>query len=308
MKNYIEKYEAATALLPEYMRTEVCIPERLCMQAEEIRLRVGRKASVLLGDGELVTGTMPVLSRDLEYVLEIATGASAYSVRECVKTGYITAKGGYRIGICGSAVVKNGEIEGFRELTSAAIRIPREVTGISYGVLRDVAENGKLGSTLIVSPPGGGKTTLLRDMVRTVSDGNAELNMKGMRVALADERGEIACVFDGEPQRDVGMRTDVLSGCPKAQAVMMLLRSMNPQVVALDEITAPEDIAAIQSCLNCGVKIVATAHAENMDDLISRQMYAALLDSGVFENAVFISKSGNRRSYTVRKIGRRKYD
>lgn len=306
MNNGIEKYRAAAALLPEYMRDEVCLEGRLCLQAEEIRLRAGRKASVLLGDGELVTGTRPVTPRDLECVLEIATGASAYSVRECVRSGYITAKGGYRIGICGSAVVKNGEIEGFRELTSAAIRIPREVLGASYGVMRDITEDGRIGSTLIISPPGCGKTTLLRDMVRVISDGNAELGLKGMRVALADERGEIACVHGGEPQRDVGARTDVLDGCPKAQAVMLLLRSMNPQVVALDEITAPEDIAAIQSCLNCGVKIMATAHAENMDDLLSRPMYASLLENGTFENAVFITKSGNRRSYTVQKIGRRK--
>jgi len=303
MKDGSEKFKAAVRLLPENMRGEVSLAPRLCARAEEIRLRSGRRVSVLLDEGELVTGTRPVTPHDLERILEIATGASAYAARESIKSGYVTAAGGYRIGICGSAVVRNGESEGFRELTSVAIRIPREVTGISYGVLGEIVQNGRLGSALMVSAPGGGKTTLLRDMVRVISDGDAALNLKGMRVSLADERGEIACVHNGVPQRDVGARTDVLDGCPKAQAVMILLRAMNPQVVALDEITAPEDISAIKSCANCGVKILATAHAESMDDLRSRPMYADLLESGIFEYAVFIEKSGSRRSYTAQKLG-----
>lgn len=302
MKN--EMYASAIELLPEYLRCEVYLDARLSAKAEEIRLRTGRKASVITGDGEIVTGKVPIEPSDLERILEIATGASAYSVRDSLRAGYITAKGGYRIGVCGCAVVKNGEIEGFRELTSMAIRIPNEIDGIADGIMPKLISNGKFESTLIISPPGGGKTTLLRDAVRIISDGEITLGLKSERVSLADERGEIACVHNGVPQRNIGAATDVLDGCPKAQAVMMLLRTMNPQVIALDEITAPEDIAAIQSCANCGVKVLATAHAENMDDLKSRPMYAKLMECGIFKNAVFITKSGGRRVYRAERLGR----
>ena len=304
MRYGIEKYADAMKLLPEYLRCEVNLDDNSSVKAEEIRLRAGRKASVLIGDDEVVTGSRCVTLGDLEKILEIATGASAYAARESIRSGYVTVKGGCRIGICGSAVVKNGETEGFREISSLAIRIPREVFGVSSGVMKELVKNGSFGSSLIVSPPGVGKTTLLRDMVRVISDGDISLDLKGMRVALADERSEIACLNDGVPQRNVGSRTDVMDRCPKAQAVMLLLRSMNPQVIALDEITSPEDIAAIKSCTNCGVKILATAHAENMDDLRSRNLYAQLLDSGVFENIVFITKRGGRRIYIAEKVRR----
>ena len=304
MKDALMRYNRAAELLPEYLRPEIKLPQRMCLQAEEIRLRAGKCASVLLSEGEFITGTRPVTQEDLNRVVEIATGASVYSVRDTVKAGYITAKGGYRIGLCGSAVVVNGETDGFRELSSLSVRIPGEVKGVACGVMSQIVKEGRFGSALIISPPGGGKTTLLRDCVRMLSDGDAELGLKGMRVALADERGEIACLHRGVPQRDVGIHTDIAEGIPKAQAVMLLLRAMNPQIIAMDEITAPEDISAIQSCANCGVKLIATAHAESVDDLKSRKMYLSLLDSGIFENIVFITKHGSKRSFRVEKLGR----
>lgn len=296
MKDGGIEYDDAVKLLPYGLRDlAYALDGRLKPEAEEFRLRSGRAASVLITGGEKAFD-YEVSPKDLSSVLEIATGASVHSSKESVRNGFVTVKGGHRIGICGSTIMQSGEITGIRELSSVAIRISREIRGVSNDIIHKITENKEFVSTLVISPPGCGKTTLLRDIVRRISDGDG---IRPMRVSLADERGEVAAVFSGTPQMGVGKSTDIMSSCPKSQAVMLMLRAMNPQVIALDEITAPEDIIAIKTAANCGVRLLATAHAEDLTDLRKRALYRELLDLGIFKKAVTISRKEGVRSYAA---------
>ncbi|MDR0446649.1 MAG: stage III sporulation protein AB [Oscillospiraceae bacterium] len=305
---YDAKYYGAARLLPPHRRADALAlpPAEQCV-AEELRLRVGFPVCAVLPDGERALGGTEVTPRELDTVVEIATAASAHSVRETVRAGYINAAGGYRIGLCGETATDSSGVMGFRALSSVAVRIPREVTGIARRAVSAVLATaddarGGIGSVLIISPPGAGKTTLLRDLVRLVSDGAVELGIAPSRVGLADERGEIAAVSGGVPQMNIGCRTDVLSACPKAAAAMMLLRAMNPETLALDEITAPEDVAAVERAANCGVRLFATVHAFSVEELMKKPLYAALLCGGIFEAAVIIKKTGGQRIYEAARL------
>ena len=290
----------ALNLLPPHLR-EVAARLKTPECVEEIRLRVGFPPSVLTADGEINLGGGVITTRELDAVVEIATGASLHSARESLRSGYINAPGGYRLGLCGTAVVADGEVAGFRALSSIALRIPREVGGIGAAVVS--ACGGKLFSTLIISPPGMGKTTLLRDLVKIASDGSRKYGLPPARVAVADERGELAAVNNGQAGFYVGRYTDVLSGCPKAQAVMLLLRVMNPEIIALDEVTAPEDIKAIERAANCGVRIFATVRAASAQELRQKPLFERLLETRVFETLVTIRRVYGLRKYDVSVIG-----
>ena len=184
-------------------------------------------------------------------------------------------------------------------MSSLAIRVARAVPGAAGRVLDKLWEGGALQSALLVSPPGGGKTTLLRDLIRAVSDGDG---CPPLRVGAADERGELAALRCGLPQFDVGARTDVVEGCPKEKALLMLLRGMNPQVLAADEITDPADCAALALAANCGVALLCSAHGAGLEDLERRPLYRELLERRIFRRLVVIRRTGEGRLYRVSRL------
>ncbi len=280
-------FEAALRLLPESLREAArALPEEERQMIWEFRLRRGRLPTALLPEGErALRRTGGVSAEELQRVLELSCAASPYAVEESLRRGFVTAAQGVRGGFCGSAVTREGEVQTLKWLSSAVIRVPREVLGCAAPLCRV-----EFVPTLLLSPPGGGKTTLLRDMVRILSNG-------GARVALCDERGEVAAFHEGLPGFDVGERTDVITAAPKSRSALMLLRAMGPEILAMDEITAPEDVAACETVSNCGVLLLATAHGSGVEDLRRRPLYRTLLEKRIFRRCVVIRREGERRRY-----------
>ncbi len=291
-----KRFDGAAAYLPRrWRRAAMLLSEREKAAAEEIRLRVGRPAAILRHGEEWPLGAAEeaVTPEELEEFCALAAEYSPYAA-QTMKKGYLTLRGGFRAGFCGTAVVKEGEITGLKEISSAVIRISRERKGVAEGVIGQLLEKGNLPSLLILSPPGVGKTTFLRDAVRILG--------REKRLTLLDERGEIAATFSGVPQMDIGEKTDVLSGCPKAEGIFMALRVMNPEIIAVDEITESADIRAMTMAANCGVAIFATIHARDKEELLRKPLYAELLQVGVFTAAVRIERDGRERRYTVEEL------
>lgn len=293
------RYELAAAILPSRLRRIAMeLPETDKRRAEEFRLRAGHCLSVLLPEGERSLEAI-VTTEELETLCDIAAEFSRYASIETLRQGFLPVRGGFRVGLCGSAVVKDGEVTNLKQISSAVIRISREQKGIAQAVAPRLFRDGRFVSTLLLSPPGGGKTTLLRDLVRQLSQGEG---VPPQRITLIDEREEIAVMYRGQPQMDVGPRTDVLSGCPKALAIPMALRAMNPQIIAVDEITVREDIAAMAAAAHCGVRFLATIHADGRQELGRKPLFSQLLKAKVFEKAVTIRREGEQRQYIVEEL------
>lgn len=185
-------------------------------------------------------------------------------------------------------VYDGDKIKTLKNISFMNIRIAKEVKGCAFNIVKNIFADG-INHTLIVSPPGCGKTTILRDMIRLISNGINEIGILGRKVALVDERSEIASCYLGVPQRDVGVRTDVLDSCYKADGIMMLLRAMSPQIIAVDEIGSIRDAEAIMDAINAGVKIIATAHGRDLDEIMKRQGIKILLENNCFKTIIFLS-------------------
>lgn len=256
---------------------------------EELRFRNGQAVSWVKGGAESFLNTLPVQQKELDYILQKACDYSFHSVQEQISCGFLTIEGGHRIGLCGTAVTETGKIVTIRGLSSLSIRLARERRDIATSLLNSLEKGYE--NTLILSPPGFGKTTLLRDMIRHISHRK--------RVGIVDERGEIAGMKQGKPSFDLGQSFDVIEHCPKKEGLLFLLRSMNPQVLAVDEITAKEDVEALLTANGCGVKLLATAHGTEKQDLERRQSYRQILQEQLFQKLISIHIEGGERSYQM---------
>lgn len=275
--------ERAALLLPENLRRELLfLPEDVRENTEEIRLRLGQPLCLTVSGAVYPLRSGLVTAEAIQETLERASQYSLHTVQESLREGFLTAPGGLRIGIGGSVISRNGEMQGYRGITSLNIRLPKAAVCISpelYRVLR-----GR--SVLIYSRPGAGKTTFLRELVRLSSE-------DGVRVSLIDERGEIAAVSEEGAAFDVGRNTDVLAFCPKREAAERLLRTMNPQILAMDELTVRENDLLGQLHAS-GVLVLATVHAESRADIRARGIRL-----GGFAQLVSITQEDGKRRYTI---------
>ncbi len=301
-------------VLPLHIRHMIVnLPKSIKDKVEEIRIRQGRPLvlgftaeDVFLDPGgrpvRLAVNAYKVTAKDMERLIQLISGSSIYALEEELKNGFITLPGGHRAGITGKAVLERGTVRTLKYFSGCNIRICREVPGAASGLMPYlINKNCKdVYHTVLISPPRCGKTTILRDVVRQISSGIPELGLPGLAVGLVDERSEIAGCYKGVPQLDVGVRTDVLDGCPKAEGMMMLLRSMSPRVIAADEIGRREDVDALEEVLNAGVKVLITAHGSSLADLAERPVMEKIINHKMVDRIVILGRS--RGVGTVEKI------
>lgn len=286
------------------------LDKSVLQELEEIRLRAGKPVmlscsgtDLFLSETGLTAGyseniLMPTMIELADMVYKICEN-SYYAYQDDINKGFITIRGGHRIGLVGTPVVEDGRIINIRDISSLNIRVAREVIGCGSGIVKHILKGRRdIYNTLIISPPGLGKTTLLRDIIRTVSNGTENI-FDGLKVGVVDERGEIAACYRGIPQNDLGYRTDVIHGVHKKEGMEMLLRSMSPNVIALDELGNPDDVSTLLQVLNAGVRLLATAHGYEVDGLKKRRGFRELFAENCFERFVVIS-ADNESQYQMK--------
>ena len=272
-----------------YSNNNTNFNNNLLLELQEIRIRSNRPIILKFRNFEIVI-EYNVSEKEIIYILEKLCNNSIYAYKNQICEGFITVKGGHRVGITGNCVIENGKIINVKYISSLNFRIAREVIGCSFNILDKVIDikNNSINNTLIVSEPGKGKTTILRDLIRNISNGIKEIGFTGKTCAVVDERGEIAAMYQGIPQNDVGIRTDVIENVSKTIGMKMLLRSMAPEVIACDEIGSKEDIDAIKEILICGVKGIFTMHGKSLEEIKLNKNINELIENKQIERIIFL--------------------
>lgn len=267
------------------------------LAVEEIRLRAGCPLTLgIWGESCFLTPTggisnhesdaYCVSQEEVQSAFTAICENSVYAHMEEIRQGFLTLKGGHRVGICGKAVLEQGRIRMFREVSSLNFRIAHEIQGIANGVIDWIVRGNRIVNTLLISPPQTGKTTFLRDVTRQISN-------RGFKTGVADDRGELGAMYAGILQNDLGAQTDVIDGAPKAEAILLLLRTMSPKVIISDEIAAKEDVDAICIAHGTGVSVIATTHGESVEEVKRRTLLKPLFSNGVFQQAILLQRDFN---------------
>lgn len=342
----MDEMEQVIRIFPQKLRILLRQADTLRFQAEELRLRAGQPLLMeadgwewyLEADGsrwrragdaaeelaryERGRFGYQVTAADIRDTLEYMSRYSLYAFDEELRQGFLTIPGGHRIGVAGQVVAEGKRVKTIQNVSFLNVRVARQIPGCADRILPWVYQNDQVCSALIISPPKCGKTTLLRDLIRQVSNGwhaaeaaedvkagryqkgsnikegcikqsyQKKRYIQGVNVGVVDERSELGACCQGRPQNDLGIRTDVLDGCPKAEGIMMLIRSMAPQVVAVDEIGSREDLEAIRYGKNCGCKLLATVHGCSLEDIRKKPILREFAEEGVFERFIVLKSSG----------------
>lgn len=270
-------------------------------QVQEIRLRIHAPLLMICNNHEFYITPEGKLSKRadeaylvsrqaLKETLEYMSSYSLYAFEEEIKQGFITIQGGHRIGIAGKTISDEHGIRSMKFISFINVRLSHQVKGCAGIVLPYLYEEGDILHTLIISPPRCGKTTLLRDIIRQVSNGTEA--KPGMTVGVIDERSEIGACYQGIPQNELGIRTDILDCCPKVQGMMMLIRTMSPRVIAVDEIGSREDLEAIEYVMNCGCKLIATVHGSSIEDIKQKPVLRKMVMERWFERYIILNNRG----------------
>ena len=262
---------------------------QIANELQEIRIRVDKPIILKLMEKDLIL-QYNILQAEILQIVERLCENSIYAYKNQICEGFITIKGGHRVGLTGSCVIENGKITNIKYISSLNIRIAREIKNCSTRILREIIdiENKTIYNSIIVAPPGRGKTTILRDIIRRLSDGIEEINFRGKTCGVVDERGEIAAMYKGAPQNDVGIRTDIIENVSKNKGIHMLIRTMAPEIIACDEIGSKEDVEAIHYALYSGVKGIFTMHGKNVEDIKNNKQIYELIENREIQKIIFL--------------------
>lgn len=289
MKDISEVLSYFPSNVGNLIRSTISKNEKILDELQEIRIRCDRPIILKLRNCEIVI-EYNVNQNEILATLERLCNNSIYAYKNQICEGFITVKGGHRVGISGTAVVENGKIINVKYITSLNFRIAREVLGCSLEILDKIIDikNNSVNNTLIVSPPGKGKTTMLRDVIRNISNGVPDLGFRGKTCGVVDERGELASMYHGVPQNDIGLRTDVIENVSKGKGMKMLIRSMAPEVIACDEIGSKEDVEAIKEATISGVKGIFTMHGSSLEEIKLNKDINELIENKQIEKIIFL--------------------